>query len=77
MDLLLSEPLGHGFSGGSKGKEFTCNAGDTHSIPRLGISPGKGNGYPFQYSRLENYADRGVSWAIVYGVTKSQTRLND
>ena len=27
----------------------TCNAGDPGSIPRLGISPGEGNGFPLQY----------------------------
>ena len=30
---------------------FTLSPG---LIPRLGISPGEGNGYPFQYSSLEN-----------------------
>ena len=37
------------FPGGSAGKEFACNAGDLGSIPGLGISPGKGNGYPLDY----------------------------
>ena len=36
----------------SAGKESTCNAGDPSSIPRLGRSPGEGNGYPLQYSGL-------------------------
>ena len=44
----------------------------TGSIPELGRSPGEGNGYPLQYSDLENSMD-----CIVYGVTKSQTRLRD
>ena len=35
-------------------------------------SPREGNGYPLQYSCLENSMDRGVWWATVYGVTKSQ-----
>ena len=39
-----------GFPCGSAGKEFACNAGDLGSIPGLGRSPGKGKGYPFQYS---------------------------
>ena len=34
-----------GFSGGSDGKESTCNAGDLSLIPGLGRSPGEGNGY--------------------------------
>ena len=39
-----------GSSGSSDGKESTCNAGDSGSIPGLGRSPGEGIGYPFQYS---------------------------
>ena len=39
-----------GFPGGSDGKESACNSGDPSSIPRLGISFGKGNSYPIQYS---------------------------
>ena len=35
------------------------------------------NGYPLWYSCLENPMDRGVWWATVQGVTKSQTRLSD
>ena len=43
-----------GFPGGSDGKESACNAGDPGSIPRSGRSSGEGNGYPLQYSCLEN-----------------------
>ena len=39
-------------------KESTCSAGDPGSIPGLGRSPGEGNGYPLQYSCLENPMDR-------------------
>ena len=35
-----------------------------------------GNGSPLQYSFLENPMDRGVWWATVHGVTKSQTWLS-
>ena len=34
-------------------------AGDLGLIPRSGRSPGEGNGYPLQYSCLENSIDRG------------------
>ena len=34
----------------SAGKESTYNAGDPGSIPGSGRSPGKGIGYPLQYS---------------------------
>ena len=47
------------------------------SIAQSGRSPGKGNGYPFQYSCLENSMDRGAWWATVHGVAKSRTQLSD
>ena len=43
-----------GFPGGSDGKNSTCNVGDLDLIPGSGKSPGEGNGYPLQYSCLEN-----------------------
>ena len=49
-----------GFPGGSDSKESCCNSGDQGSIPRSGRSPGEGNGYPLQYSCLENSMDRGA-----------------
>ena len=66
-----------GFPGGSEGKESACNAGDLGSIPGLGRSPGGGHGNSLHYSCLENPMDREAWWAIVHGVAKSQTRLND
>ena len=33
-------------------------------------SPGGGNGYPFQYSCLENSVDRGAWWVTVHVVTE-------
>ena len=65
------------FSGGSDGKESACNAGDPGLIPGLGRFPGKGNGYPLQYSCLENSMDKGAWWATVQGVTKSLMQLSD
>ena len=38
------------FPHSSVGRESTCNAGDPCSIPGAGGSPGKGIGYPLQYS---------------------------
>ena len=43
-----------GFSGGSDGKESTCNVEGLSSIPGLGRCPGGGNANIFQYSCLEN-----------------------
>ena len=56
-----------GFPCGSADKESACNAGDLGLIPWLGRSPGEGEGYPLQYSGLENFMD-----CIVHGVAKSQ-----
>ena len=61
-----------GFPGRTPGKESACNAGDPSLVPGLGRSPREGNGYPLQYSGLENSTD-----CIVHGVAKSQTRQSD
>ena len=62
----------------SKATLWKCsNAGDQGLIPGSGRSSGEGNGNPFQYPCLENSIDREDWWAIVRGVTKSQTQLSD
>ena len=66
-----------GFPGGSEGKESACNAGDLVLVPVVGRSSGEGNGYPLQYSCLENSMDRGAWWVTVHGVAKSQTQLSN
>ena len=43
-----------GFPVGSAGKVSACNTGDLGSIPGLGRYLREGNGYPLQYSGLEN-----------------------
>ena len=58
-------------------KNPPANAGDVGSIPGLGRFPGEGNGYPFQYSGLENPMDRGAWQATIHGVAKSRTGLSD
>ena len=66
-----------GFPDGSDGKEFACNARDQGLIPGSGRAPGEGNGYPLQYSCLENTMNRRACWATeVHGVAKSQTQLS-
>ena len=65
-----------GFPGGPGDKESACNVGDPDSIPGLGKPPGEGNGYPFQYSCLENSTDRGAWRATDHGVAKSETWLS-
>ena len=67
--MFLKSPFGIlDFPGGSYGKESACSAGELGFIPGLGRSPGEGNGYPLQYSGLENSVN-----CIVHGVAKSQT----
>ena len=60
----LPTPVFLGLPCGSAGKESTCNVGDLGLILELGRSPGKGKGYPLQYSGPEN---------TVHGITKSLT----
>ena len=62
-----------GFSGGSDSKESTCSAGDVGSITASGRCSGERHGNPLQYSCLRNPMGRGVWWATVHGVAKSQT----
>ena len=55
-----TRPFKGAFLGGSDGKASACNVGDLGSIPRLGRSPGEGNGNPLQHSCLENPMDGGA-----------------
>ena len=67
VDQLIRVPLyPQGFPCGSASKESASNVGD------LGSIPGEGNGYPLQYSGLENAMDY-----TVLGVAKSRTQLSD
>ena len=56
--MYIQSPID--FPGGSDGEESACNAGDPGSIPGLGRAPGEGDGYPLQYSCLENPMDGGA-----------------
>ena len=57
-----------GSPGVSNDKESTCSAGDLGSTPGLGRCPGEGNGYPLQFSGLENSMN-----CIVHGFAESDT----
>ena len=61
-----------GFPCGSAGKESAYDVRDLGSIPGLGRSPGERNGYPLQYSNLENSL-----LCVVHGVEESRSRLNE
>ena len=68
LTFMVSLRTALGFPDRSVRKDSTCNAGDPGSICGSGRSPGKGIGYPLQYSGLENSMD-----CIVHGVAKSRT----
>ena len=65
------------FPGVSVVKNLSASAGDAGSIPGLGRSPGGGNGNLIQYSCLGNPVGGKAWWALICGVTKSQTHLSD
>ena len=67
-DVFKDRHANNGLPCGSAGKESICNVGDLDSIPGLGRFPGERNGYPLQYSGLENSMD-----CIVHGVSDSDT----
>ena len=46
---------------------------DTILILESGRSPGEGNGYPLQYSCLENSMDRGAWQTTVHRIAKNWT----
>ena len=76
-DLFVWYLLG-GFPGGSDCKESAYNAGDPGSMPGLGQSPGDlGNGYPLQYSCLDDSSDKGAWRARVHRFAKSWTPLSN
>jgi len=54
-------------------KNLPASTGDAGSIPGSGRSPGEGNGYPLQYSCLENSMDRATWWATVHGIAELET----
>ena len=74
--MLKSVGVGPG-TGGSVIKNPPSNSGDAGSILGSRGSPGGGSSNPLQYSCLENPVDRGTWWAIVHGVTKSQTGVTN
>ena len=72
---ILCEGIFSSIPSGSDGKESDCNEGDPGSISGLGRSPGEGNGYPLQYSCLENSMDRGVWQATLHGGRKESDTI--
>ena len=72
--LVLHHSTVQCFPGGSDGKESACCMEYLGSILGLGRSPGEWNGYPLQYSCLENSMGRRP-WPTVHGVANSWTGL--
>ena len=71
--ICISVNIHKGFPGDSDGEESACNEGDPDLMPRSGRFPGEDNGYPLQYSCLENPMDQEAWWATVHGVTEWDT----
>ena len=72
LEKRIGYPLQSSWASLVAGKESTCNVGYLGSIPGLGRSTREGNGYPLQYSSLENSMD-----CLVHGIAKSQTQLSE
>ena len=62
--------------GGSDSKESAWSVGELGLIPGLEDFPGEGNGNHLQYSRPENFMERGVLLDTVLGVSKSWAWLS-
>ena len=56
--VFLVVSYGYRLPRSSNSKESACDEGDQGLIPGMGSSFGEGNGYPLQYSCLENSTDR-------------------
>ena len=70
MGIYSFSYLKMGFPGGSVGKEFSYNAGNTGDVGLItgsGGTTGGGHSNPLQYSCLENPIERGAWWTIVHG----------
>ena len=77
VQVILYKVLYKGFPAGSDSKESVWDAGGLGSFSGLGRSPEEGNGYPLQYSCLENPMDSGAWRTTVHGVAESKTRQSN
>ena len=60
-----------GFPGGSAGKESSCNAGDTGSIPGSGRSPGEGGQPTPVFLPGESHGQRSLMGYSPWGCNES------
>ena len=65
------------FSGGSNGKESACTVGNLGSIPSWEDPLEEGTATHSSILAWRIPMDRGAWWAMVHGVTMSQTGLSD
>ena len=72
---MALEPVLSTVRDGSDGKESACSEEDPGSISGSGRSPGERNGYPFQYTCLENPTDRDSSWGRRIGHNQGTNTL--
>ena len=63
----------HRHRGASLVAQVVRNLPAMQATPGLERFPGARNDNPFQHSCLGNSMDRGAWWAVVHGVTGSQT----
>ena len=63
--------------GGSVVENLPAYARDASSVPESGRSPEEGNGYPLQYSCLENSMDRGALASYSSWGHKDLAQLSD
>ena len=75
--MMESNMIKRWFSGKKNLPANAGDVGDTGSIPGSRRSPGEGTDNPLQYSCLENSMDREAWRAMVHGVAKNRTLLND
>ena len=66
-----------GFTGGSDGKGFTCNAGDLGSVPGSGRSPREGKGLPTPVLLPGEFHGQRSLVGYSPWIAKSQTRLSN
>ena len=75
--LIIPSNSEGGFLSGSVVKNLPANAGDSGLIHGSGGYPGKGNGYPLQYSCLGNPWTEEPDRLQSMGLQKSQIRLSN
>ena len=77
VSVLFSTQCGSVVKKKKKTTPPACQCWRHRLYPLVEIISWEGNCNPLQYPCLGNPMDRGACWAIVLGVAKNQTQLND